>query len=89
MISQKELESQGLDYRLADDKTYVLSNWCQVLPFNYVQALPECHVDADLSKIETRDLFDVTRKGPEGLFHVRELRRKPNCELSQAIQWSK
>lgn len=36
MISQKELGSQDISYQLAPGKTHILSNWCEVLPFNYI-----------------------------------------------------
>jgi hypothetical protein len=85
MISQKELESQGLIYRLAAGKTHLLSNWCQVVPFNYVEAVPDCHTDADINRIETSALFDVSRKTQDGYFKVRDFDMKKTCILSKAI----
>jgi hypothetical protein len=34
MISQEQLNAQGQDYRLSAGKTHILSNWCQVVPYN-------------------------------------------------------
>lgn len=59
MISQKVLESQGLSYRPAAGKTHILSNWSQVVPFNHVEIVPDCHVDADINRIQTGALFDI------------------------------
>lgn len=85
IIPQKELESQDICYQLAPGKTHILSNWCEILPFNYIQALPDCHIEADLSKIETGALLDVSRKSRGG-YAVRSFEELGGCELSRAIR---
>jgi hypothetical protein len=85
MISQKELEVQKLDYQLQPRKKYILSNWGEVLPFNYLEPVPDCSILYNKDEIETKFIFDVSEKG---LFKIRPfhvLLRK--CELCEAIHW--
>lgn len=85
MISRKDLNAENVGCQLAAGKTHMLSNWCQVLPFNYFKALPDCHADLDTRKLEMDFIFDVSRKGPKGMYSIQRLRTQGDCELFTAI----
>ena len=84
MISQKQLEVQKLDYRLQTGKSYILSNWGQVLPIDYFERVPACSI-LYMDKIEWNLVFDVSKKGQDGLFQIRDFHVQSGCKLSEAI----
>jgi len=83
MISREELTHRFPKYQLAPGKTHILSNWAQILPARYLQAIPDPHKKSDPETYETSSIFDISRSSKGKLI---KFIPHSECEVTAALE---